>query len=149
MMFLQEMNLFFFCSVNKSRIAGFPEEECKKSHGQILFPDAALPKTGRQFQAVHRACSWILGGRGIIVISSEGIVFNYFCSAHSILDKLPLHRGAWQQGKADIALTLTCVMYTFQVTNIGVTPYDKVGSSYQQSVFWHSIHFYFFKLKGS
>lgn len=60
---------------------------------------------------------------------------SYYCNAHSILDKLPLLRGAWQQGKADTAPTMTCVMYTVQVTNIGVTAYDKVGSSYQHSVF--------------
>lgn len=45
----------------------------------------------------------------MIVISSEGTVVSYFCSAHSILDKLPLHRGAWQQGKADTAPSDLCV----------------------------------------
>lgn len=39
-------------------------------------------------------------------------------------------------------------MYVFQVTNTDVTSYDEVGSSYQKNVFWHFIHFYFFKLGG-
>lgn len=72
---------------------------------------------------------------------------SYFCNAHSILDKLPLHRGAWQQGKADTAPTMTCVMYTFH--------------QYWCNSLWQSrfilpakciLTFYpllFFKLKGS
>lgn len=147
MMLLQEINFFFLFS---KQVQG-----CRFSRGGTweiqwpnLFPDAALPKTGWQFQVVDRACKRILGGKGIIVISSEGILVSYFCNAHSILDKLPLHRGAWQQGEVDTALTMTWVMYTFQVTNIGVTRYDKVGSSHQRSVFWHSIHFYFLSKRG-
>lgn len=58
----------------------------------------------------------------MIVICSEGRVVSYLCNAHSILDKLPLHRGARQHGNADPAPTMTWVMYTFQVTNIGLTP---------------------------
>lgn len=37
---------------------GFPEEEeQEKSNEQILFPDAALSKTGRLLQAVYIACN--------------------------------------------------------------------------------------------
>lgn len=108
-MLLQAINAAYWTE-KKSRMEGFPEEEeeQEKCSEKILFPDAALSKIGRLLQAVHVACNWILGPKGIIVISPKGILVTYFYNAQSILDNLILHRTAWQQGKADTASTTTC-----------------------------------------
>lgn len=147
MMLLQEMNLFFL--FNKQ------VQDCWFSRGGM-----------REIQWTHFV-SWYspTQNREIVPGSVQSMQLNsgrernnsnllrrnsgYFCNAHSILDKLPLHRGAWQQGKADTAPTMTCVN-----THIS-------GHQYWYDSLWQSkfilpakciLTFYpllFFKLKGS
>lgn len=146
---LQNMN--FYCSINESKMESFSEKEQQTSNQEILFADTAPSRIGSLLQAVYTACNWILGGKGIMGISPEGIPVTCFYAARSILHNLLLHRTAWQRGKADTASVTTCcnVRPSGHQYWCDVTSYDKVGSSYQKSVFWRFIHFCFFKLGGS
>lgn len=131
MMLPQEMNLFFLFSKQV--------RDCWFSRGGMReipwtnFVSCCSPTQNREIvpgsvQSIH-----LILGRERNKSNSLRRNNSYFCNAHSILDKLPLHRGAWQQSRSCSHNDL--LMYLFQVTNTGVTPYDKVGSSYQQSVF--------------